>query len=220
MSHPAAIILVGSRWHIPWEGGELIAQRLEETGMNSLRTDQGSILEPERLAGTSLVVFYCEGRWNPPDPASRRLTPQQERDLAAYVREGGGFLGIHGATVFRDEYTVYPELIGGRFTHHDTFSRFTVHVHDPDHPITRGVGDFAVEDEPYVVDRYPGSDVLLSGDWDGAAHPLGWVKPYGKGRVCYLANGHDQRSLDVPEFRKLICNAAAWCAGGSGKAVR
>jgi uncharacterized protein len=128
------------------------------------------------------------------------------------VEQGGGFLGIHGATVFRDEYQVYPRMIGGRFERHDKYGPMTVHVADREHPVTSGVEDFTVEDEPYIVERYDGSDVLLTGDWDGTVHPLGWVKDYGKGRVCYLASGHDQKSLDYPEFAKLIRNAARWCA--------
>jgi type 1 glutamine amidotransferase len=211
MKDSHAIILVGSRYHIPWEGGELLAKRLEEVGIDSIRTDQGSVLEPGRLAGTDLVVFYCEGRWQSEEPASRRLTPAQEANLADFVRNGGGFLGVHGATVFRDEYRVYPELIGGRFKHHAAYTEFVVHVHDHEHPVTSGVTDFSVKDEPYLVDRYPGSDVLLTGEWDEAVHPLGWAKTYGDGRVCYLANGHDQNSLDAPMVRRLIRNAARWC---------
>ena len=122
MTKHDAIVMVGSRWHIPWEGGEILSGLLDDEGLTCLRTDQGSVLAPERLAATSLVVFYCEGRWDPRDPASRRLTPGQETELAAYVRNGGGFLAIHGATVFRDEYHVYPELVGGRFSSHAKFS--------------------------------------------------------------------------------------------------
>ncbi|MEW6357730.1 MAG: ThuA domain-containing protein [Planctomycetota bacterium] len=208
-----AIILVGSRWHIPWEGGEILSNLLASEGFSTTRTDQGSILEPARLRDTALVVFYCEGRWDAKDPASRRLTPAQEADLVAFVENGGGFLGVHGATVFRDEYTRYPRMIGGTFVNHAKFSEFPVRILNREHPVTQGVGDYSVQDEPYVVDRYPGSDVLLVGEWDGKDHPFGWVKGCGKGRVCYLANGHDRRSLDHPAVQRLLRNAARWCVG-------
>jgi len=209
-----AIILVGSRWHIPWEGGEILNTLLGEEDISAVRTDQGSILEPTRLAETDLVVFYCEGRWNGQDVASRRLTPEQEAELVGFVEKGGSFLGVHGATVFQEEYTLYPEMIGGRFVTHDKFAEFPVRIENREHPVTQGVADYSVKDEPYVVDRYPGSDVLLVGEWDGEDHPLGWVKPHGKGRVCYLANGHDKQSLELPEVQRLIRNAARWCVGG------
>jgi len=209
-----AIIVVGSRWHIPWEGGEVLADLLDAEGMSTVRTDQGSILTMERLRETDLVVFYCEGRWDSQDPASRRLTPNQEAALVVYVEQGGSFLGVHGATVFREEYSLYPDMLGGRFVSHAAYSEFPVRIRDTAHAVTQGVGDYSVMDEPYVVERYPGSDVLLTGAWDGDAHPLGWVKHHGKGRVCYLANGHDRASLDHPEVQRLLRNAARWCAGG------
>ena len=212
MSESKAIILVGSRWHNPWEGGEILMNLLAEEGISAIRTDQGSVLDPARLAETSLVVFYCEGRWDANEPASRRLTPQQEAELVNYVKRGGGFVGVHGAAVFRHDYELYPELLGGMFIKHPKMCEFTVKVENRSHPITQGVSDYSILDEPYIVDWYPGSELLLSGDWDGEKHPLGWAKEYGKGRVCYLANGHDRRSLETPEFQRLFRNAARWCA--------
>ena len=212
MADPEAIIVVGSRWHDPWEGGRILMDLLGQEGISAVRTDQGSILGPRRLARTSLVLFYCEGRWDPQEPASRRLTSEQEAELVRFVNDGGGFVGVHGATVFRDEYESYPAMIGGVFLGHPAMCEFTVTIHDREHPVTQGVSDYMVFDEPYLVDRHPGSDLLLSGDWDGQAHPLGWAKDYGQGRVCYLANGHDQRSLETPACQQLFRNAARWCA--------
>jgi len=212
MAEPKAVIVVGSRWHNPWEGGEILTNLLGDAGISVIRTDQGSILGPARLAETSLVVFYCEGRWDSQEPASRRLTPEQEAELVGFVKNGGGFLGLHGAAVFTDEYELYLEMIGGRFVGHPTMCEFTVKIHNREHPVTQDVSDYSVMDEPYIVDRHPGSELLLTGDWDGEIHPLGWAKTYGEGRVCYLANGHDRRSLDTPECQQLFRNAARWCA--------
>ena len=72
-----------------WFGGETLMNLLSQEGIASIRTDQGSILQPDRLAKTDLLVFYCEGRWDGDEPASRRLTPDQEEALVQYV-EGGG----------------------------------------------------------------------------------------------------------------------------------
>jgi len=212
MATSKAIVLVGSRWHDPWVGGEILKRLLQDVGLASLRTDQGSILTPERLAQTPLVVFYCDGRWIPDDPESRRLTPEQEANLVRYVTAGGGLLGVHGAAVFREEYAQYPQMLGGRFLRHDKQGEFTVKIQNPNHPITRGVSDYAVFDEPYEVEWYPGSELLLAGEWGGQRRPLGWAKSHCQGRVCYLANGHDKRSLEHPAFQQLFRNAARWCA--------
>lgn len=207
-----AVIVVGSRWHNPWEGGEILMSLLGEVGISAIRTDQGSILNPARLAETSLVVFYCEGRWDAQEPASRRMTPEQEAELIKFVKNGGGFVGVHGATVFKEEFELYCEMIGGRFVGHPKMCKFTVKIHNHEHPVTEGVGEYSVFDEPYIVEHYPGSDLLMTGDWDGEIHPLGWAKDHGDGRVCYLANGHDKRSLENPACKQLFRNAARWCA--------
>jgi len=213
MAKTRAIVLVGSRWHAPWEGGQTLIRLLDEEGIEAIVTDQGSILHPDALADVALLVFYCEGRWDPAEPLSRRLTPEQEAELDRFVTNGGGLVGVHGATVFREEYDLYPKVIGGRFVEHAHMCEFTVKILDPAHPVCRGVSDYTVFDEPYVVDRYAGSDLLLAGEWDGQTHPLGWAKTHGRGRVCYLANGHDKRSLEAPPCTHLFRNAARWCAG-------
>lgn len=206
-----AVVLVGSRYHDPWLGGGLLKQLLKAEGLAAMCTDQGSILTPERLTRIDLVVFYCEGRWDAEEPASRRLTPAQEAALVDYVQGGGGFLGVHGATVFREEYARYRKLLGGHFMGHGPMREFTVTVETPGHPVTEGVSAYTVFDEPYEVERYPGSTLLLAGEWAGDKHPLGWARTAGTGRVCYLANGHDKRSLETLPVQRLFRNAARWC---------
>ena len=39
---------------------------------------------------------------------------------------------------------------------------------------------------------------------NGKPQPLGYTKSEGKGRVAYLANGHDPRSLTHPTVKQLV----------------
>jgi len=211
MPDPKALILVGSRYHTPAQNGDFLAKLFAEAGIASVVTDQGAALRRDVLKDMSLVVFYCEGIWQKDHPETRRLWPEQEKELLDFVKAGGGFLGIHGAVCFDEMNQPYLDMIGGRFVSHPARCEFTVKVEDSHHPVTQGVEDYTIYDEPYVVDRYPGSHVLLTGDWDGEVHPLGWVKTYGEARVCYLANGHEMRSLETPAYQRLCKNAARWC---------
>ncbi len=43
-----------------------------------------------------------------------------------------------------------------------------------------------------------------------AAPTLHGNKPYGHGRVCYLALGHDKVQTENPNFQKLVVNAVRW----------
>lgn len=43
-------------------------------------------------------------------------------------------------------------------------------------------------------------------------YPVGWERPYGDGRVCYLSLGHTDETLRNPAFERLLRNAVRWIA--------
>ena len=204
-----AIVIVGSKWHDPEFGGQFLCQQIAETGLSAAATQDRDAVLADRIRGKKLAVFYCEGHGEP--EGRGWMTDDHERAVVEFVREGGGFIGVHGATVWFKDNPHYTEMIGGTFQGHGKFAEFPVKVVNRQHPITAGVEDYTVEDEPYVVE--PGEnigDLLLTGEFDGKSNPLGWAKEFGKGRVVYLANGHDRRSLDMPAFKRLFANAVRW----------
>ena len=40
-----------------------------------------------------------------------------------------------------------------------------------------------------------------------------WVVKHPKSHIACIALGHDARAHDLPEFKQLLKNAAAWAAG-------
>lgn len=102
------------------------------------------------------------------------LTPAQEEGLFNFVAGGKGLVGIHG-TAWRIGGKAV-ELLGGHANWHPPGSTFTVNIVDSDHPVTRGVPDFDVEDE-----RDPAIRILATAEWSGQQHPLAWVKGGGIG---------------------------------------
>jgi len=40
-----------------------------------------------------------------------------------------------------------------------------------------------------------------------------WTKPWGKGRVFYLALGHDPKACEQDMFKKLLIRGSQWAAG-------
>ena len=84
--------------------------------------------------------------------------------------------------------------------------------------MTRGVADFEVADEQTPVpDRQKVRLLLESRSAEGITVAAGRVRTVGRGRVCYLANGHTREALDHPEYQTLLRNAATWATGRSGK---
>jgi len=92
-------------------------------------------------------------------------------------------------------------------------------VVNPDHPITKGVQDFMVNDEQHYVncDRAPETVILKSENVDGLTYEdlgtssvAGWAYDYGKGRVVFTAAGHTNHAMWNPEYLKIQRNAVRW----------
>jgi hypothetical protein len=141
------------------------------------------------------------------------ITDAQKNALLGWVASGKGYAGIHSAA---DSFRGCPEyraMVGGHFVTHPHYRDYQVSVADPEHPITAGLDEFLVRDEQYILDYDPRVHVLASALWRGAAMPVAWTKPWGSGRVFYLALGHDGPACAHPMFELLLARGARWAAG-------
>ena len=172
--------------------------------------------DPEELAdpagsGYDVVVDYS---------TDHRRTADQRDALLAFVRDGGGYVGLHGAAVFQLEadpdQTALETMLGGRFLGHPDLTDLTVTVAHTDHPIVAGLDDFVITDEPYELRWDEDVSVLAWTTHDAIGRmPVAWTKPYGAGRVFYYANGHDARAFVTPAFQRFVTRGITWAAGRS-----
>lgn len=159
------------------------------------------------------------------------LSDAQLDGLLSFVKDGGGYVGVHCASVLttvepedpnevtarRDE--PFPELralLGGHFLTHPSPREFAVAIDDSDHPVTAGLSAFTVEDEPYQLDVDEDAiRVLARMDESGdlANMPVAWVREYGEGRVFYCSLGHTEAAFTHPTVRILFSRGARWAAG-------
>ncbi len=150
-----------------------------------------------------------------------RLDEPKERAIQQFVEDGGGVVGLHGASLSFRNSQVWIRLLGGRFTGHIPGTHtLNVVIADPKHPITAGVGPFAIVDEEYkhqfadvprhVLARFrerpPKSDQSANMD-------ILWTREVGKGRVFYSALGHGKEAWENPSWQKLIVQGILWAAG-------
>ena len=194
----------GHNWkaHFP-----ILAGVLEKTGdfevTMSRDLDQ---LRAENIKKYDVVLFYGS-RLNFTDPA-------QEKGLLDFVRNGGGFVGIHSASDSFKKSDAYWEMLGGRFAGHG-HGTFTVSIDDPDHPITKGLKSFEITDESYRHKFYQGVKLhfLASMKERGQTRQMAWVRDYGKGRVFHCSLGHDVKAFTMPGTMELLRRGTAWAAG-------
>jgi type 1 glutamine amidotransferase len=150
-----------------------------------------------------------------------KLDEAQERALEKFVEDGGGIVGLHGASFSFENSKVWMRLLGGRFIGHIPGThKLNIVIADPKHPITAGVGPFTIVDEEYKhrfanVDRHvlarfrerpPQSDQKANMD-------ILWTRKVGKGRVFYCALGHGKDAWENPLWQKLVTQGILWAAG-------
>lgn len=134
---------------------------------------------------------------------------EQIQALLAAVAGGVGYIGLHAATATFRSSEPYARMMGSRFHRHPPIKSFTVERLVSDHPVTAGIDAFTVEDELYhLTDVADDIRVLASAE----EQPMVYVRQYGAGRVCYIAPGHDRRSLACPAYAQLVHQAIAWSA--------
>lgn len=135
--------------------------------------------------------------------------PEQIQALVQAVEQGTGYVGLHAATAtFRDSEE-HTRLIGGSFARHPPIKSFTVERLAADHPVTAGVAPFTIEDELYHLTAVAPDIRVLA--W-AEEQPMVYVRQHGAGRVCYIAPGHDHRTLGCAAFAQLVWQAIDWAA--------
>jgi type 1 glutamine amidotransferase len=203
----AQVIVAGTDlWHDLLSGGLAIQRILLDAGVHAtLRVG----LERFTAKWEPVPDVYVVNAMDP------RISAAGCAALSGKIAAGTGLVAVHATNVGEiATHGDFLRLIGSRFVTHPPFARFTVRTVKA-HPVTDGVGEYAADDEPYEMEWVDGpAEVLATGAWNGADHPLVYVKQHGNGRICYVALGHDGRAWSNPSFRRLVAQAAVWAAGG------
>lgn len=213
---PSALVLVdGTDLHHDLIGAALALQEIvTEAGIPAARgVGINRFADPmPATAEADVYVLYLSG------PA---FQPSEQRALSTLVTQGKGVVAIHASNLFglgpggpeADRAAI--DLVGSRYLSHGNAGsegRFDVRVHSG-HPVTRYLGDFAIDDEYYLIDTIDGIDVLAERDTKNGPEPVAYARAHGAGRVCYTALGHDSRAWGNPWFRQLVRQSVLWAAG-------
>lgn len=147
------------------------------------------------------------------------ITEQQGEMIRDFVHAGNGLYIYHQCGYISPYSKSFREVMGGIRIGHPPLRPFKVKVVNHEHPITKGVQDFMVNDEQHflIYDLDPKHVILESENIDGlnfGSHGTsavgGWAYEYGKGRVVYTAVGHTIYALWQKEYVKIQKNAVRW----------
>ncbi|GAA2578535.1 hypothetical protein GCM10010399_05340 [Dactylosporangium fulvum] len=150
------------------------------------------------------------------------LNAAQQTAFEAYIRGGGGYVGVHAAADTEYDWPFYGTLVGAWFSSHPAIQQATVTVEDRTHPATAHLGTTWVRtDEWYNYRTNPrGTARVLaslnessySGGTMNGDHPITWCKTIDSGRSFYTGLGHTEASYTEAAFTSQLLGAIRYTA--------
>ena len=155
------------------------------------------------------------------------IDPEQQKAFVALLNSGIGLVSMHHNLGAHDGWDEFRKIIGGQFILSDREINGKAYKKTPwahgqdlnikvvvkDHPITRGVEDFAIHDETYgLLYMEPGIKVLLITDHPDNNREVAWTHKYGKSPVFHLMLGHDGKAYANPNYAKILNQGIRWAA--------
>lgn len=178
-------------------------------------TEDPSWFRPDMLSRFQAVVFL--------NTTGDVLDDEQQKTFEAFIRNGGGYVGVHSAADTEYDWPWYGRLVGGWFKTHPAIQRADVNVENRRFPATSFLPEtWSRTDEWYVYRENPRPrvNVLLSLDestYEGGGmngdHPIAWYQDFDGGRAFYTGGGHTKDSYAEPLFRRHLGEAVMWAAG-------
>ena len=190
---------------------------------NIIRKDERfhvTLVEDAEVLGTDLPFDYDVVLLHFKNYREPKRNAAMKANLEKFVTEGGGLFVYHFACGAFEDWPAFDKFSGRvwdpALPAHDPYGRFAVNISDKEHPITKGVGNFEIDDELYTCLK--ASDVPIhvlaeaTSKVDGKKYPMAFALENGKGRAFHTTLGHDDKSLSAEGFQAMIKNALVWCA--------
>lgn len=196
------------------------AQRALRRGASERGEEMPSTEDPavlvDGLADSDVIVFLMT--------TGDVLDDAQQHAFEAYIRGGGGYVGVHSATDTEYDWPFYGELIGAWFASHTGVVSGRVVVEASSHPTAAFLpSSWERHEEWYDFKQNPrerpGTQVVLrvdessySGGKMGPDHPIAWAREIDRGRAYYTAFGHPPEAWDDPLLVRHVEAAIRWAA--------
>lgn len=174
--------------------------------------------KPDAVREYDTIVFY--DMW-------QEISDEARANFTASLREGTGLVALHHCLASYQKWPEFAKIIGGKY-YLETYSRdgvkrpastyrhdvkIHVQVADSQHPVTRGLSDFEIQDETYgLFEVNPDIHPLLTTKEPTSGSPIAWAKRHGKARVVYIQLGHDHLAFESPNYQRLLAQAIRWTA--------
>ena len=162
-------------------------------------------------------------------------TDAQRLAFRRYIEAGGGFVGIHSVTGTERNWKWFKMMLGGTFSWHAKFQKFSVRVIDPLHSSVQGLPKvWEKEDECYFAkELYPGPKTIMAHDITtlntsdtaqknlilknagtfSELYPAVWFYDFDGGHTWCTVLGHDKKDYTDPVYVQHIFLGISYIAG-------
>ncbi len=207
--------------HKSIEPGVVALKRvLRAAALDSVHVDDSKIgiFNDEELARFDVVVFM--------NTTGDVLDDEEQAAFERYIKNGGGFVGIHAATDTEYDWPWYTGLVGAKFNGHPKVQQATLNIIDGQHRSTAHLPTPLERTDEWYNFRDVAEDlnVLLTLDTTSFAgstmqgkHPIAWYQIYDGGRSWYTGGGHTEASFADPMFLDHLLGGIRWAADLDGE---
>lgn len=192
-------------------------QRLgAQEGMQVDHSEEAATFDPKLLQRYHAIVFA--------NTTLDVLDASQQSAMERFVRNGGGFMGIHSAADTEYEWPWYGQLVGAWFKSHPPGLQTTRVVFEHD-GVATGTA-WTVTDEIYNYRSNPRANVAVTatvretdytGGTMGEDHPVAWCQRFDGGRAWYTGLGHAAALYADPRFEMQLRRGLRYAAGLSAE---
>jgi uncharacterized protein len=184
----------------------------KEFGFNVDTSADASVVTEANLKKYTLLIFPSTNN-DVFDTDAQRLA------FRRYIEAGGGLVGIHSVTGTERSWKWFKMMMGGTFSWHPRFQKYSIKVIDPSHPSVQGIPKiWEKEDECYFSkELYPGTKTLMAHDLttldttqkktilQHAGHyselyPAVWTNDFDGGYTWVTTLGHDKKDYSDPVY--------------------
>ncbi|MBY0527639.1 MAG: ThuA domain-containing protein [Gemmataceae bacterium] len=211
-----ALLITGGGYHDYKAINPILTQKIVELARVTFEVKSG--LDPLKDAkfadGFDVIVYnFCF------DNASEK--GMVENALKA-TKEGKPTVLIHCAMHSFRESEEWTDLCGMRTRRHDPYRALAILKADKEQPILKALPDEwkTPGDELYqTIKLGDRSKVLLraKGEKPDSEHIVAWTSTYGKGTVFATTLGHDLKTVNLPEYHRLLAHGLLWACGKLGQ---
>ena len=177
-------------------------------------TESADAFTTENLKQYSAVVFLCT--------TGNVLNEEQQKAFEQFIRNGGGYVGLHSDADTEYDWPWFGGLHGAYFKNHPRQQEAIFNVVNGNHIATAHLPKVWKRFDELYNFKWIGTDIKVlitidensyTGGGNGEDHPMAWYHDYDGGRGFYTALGHDNKSFEDPLYLQHILGAIKYAMG-------